>query len=1141
MDDVVLVARPEDRVRFLADASLISQDSFREKPYSLIISRPLNEVKEILGALQPDPNLKTLFITNGSGKLKLNEAFQGTYPGITKLGFINCGLQDLPEDLYQYFPNVEELVLSRNKIEELPRDFGRFARLHTLRINHTNLQELPDSLDKLSSLRRLYCAHNKLKTLPITLVKLSLVRIDVRDNAITTLPTIMAGRLERMVSFQCSGNPLTKNLGSDKKEDLVSYLQELSEGVVDNREVKLAVVGEEGVGKTTLVQALRAKSKVCKKGVEKTDGIDVSPVQIEDITFNVFDIAGDVDFLETHLLFTSSNCLYLHVYNLAAMGVDDETGILLGRLEMWLKAICVQAPESRTLIVGTHADDWKHGEEMGSEAKKQLGSLLEEAREAHTKKWKADPVEDCLICPEDDYGPDQVLSDAAQSPFEDSPGNVHFLQKANIPHVVGCCEVSSVKKYPATIASYLPGGTNASVKELERLLLNSGRKLLRDGAETPRKWLNLIEHLRTVTDGNLPVLHIEEATKIAEENGVTDHAKFLLMLTFFSNIGRIVYHQDVPDVLVLDPQWLADQLCKLISFKKEWIEDGLLTREDLKKAFQGMTDSMQEEIIKLFRHFRICFPLDNGRELFPCRLPIGMSSSSVWPQLPSGDKNQVSYLYEFSFVSNSLFPEIVVKIHEDASVDKSPAACLFRNRAIYQTRGIPSRCNTCGSSPPRPRASHHLVHMELLYQCNGIMFTVRGQSPCCIATSTRQMIESAAGENTSMSLSILCPKCVAFDAFGISRLEIKPGDPTRHVRCEAGHDLGTQTAVLRGELKFEPRPVPDQMAVEDQRRCPRLFVVLPINRKASVFSKLLPHSLLRDGYAVHFLCEDPDQLHFLSTLGFRLRDLRKFIDKYGGRAYKLLELLIGLDRETLKSPSDPDPFEVNQRDYENALQRVQRSYDQKFPEMKENAKLVDLLQPHDHEDLNRGELKKLLGISSDVGQPAFPNLVPVRIKGEFLWLCGKHAEARLPKRKNASRSRKTSTMVSAEGRGGGSIVTGHCYRSLSNHSFPSMFNWAPRVVLVHWNVGLLSWLESSLLFFPNRARPKAVQARVAVARRRSLPLAPNSPHGLRFAQVGQKWRVHTLVILMDFLMSLVSCCADWCGREACDDQEVSWR
>ena len=1003
------MARPEDRVRFLADCSLISQETLREKPYSLIISRPSNEVKEILGALQPDPNLKTLFITNGSGKLKLNGAFQGTYPAITKLGFINCGLKDLPEDLHQYFPNVEELVLSRNKVEELPRNFGRFARLHTLRINHTNLRELPDSLDKLSGLRRLYCAHNKLKTLPRTLVKLSLVRIDVRDNAITTLPTIMAGRLERIVSFQCSGNPLTKNLGSDKKEDLVSYLQELSEGVVDNREVKLAVVGEEGVGKTTLVQALRAKSKVCKKGVEKTDGIDVNPVQIEDITFNVFDTAGDVDFLETHLLFTSSNCLYLHVYNLAAMGVDEETGILLGRLEMWLKAICVQAPESRTLIVGTHADDLKHGEEMGSEAVKQLGSLLEEAREAHTKKWKTDPVEDCLICPEDDYDPGQVLSDAAQSPLEDSPGNVHCLPKANIPHVVGCCEVSSVKRYPATIASYLPGGTNASVEELKRLLLNSGRKLLRDGgAETPRKWLDVIEVLRTVTDSNLPVLHTEEARKIAEENGVTDHAKFLLMLTFFSNIGRIVYHKDVPDVLVLDPQWLADQLCKLISFKKDWIEDGLLSQEDLKKAFEGMTNSMQEEIIKLFRHFRICFLLDDGRELFPCRLPIGMPSPAVWPQLPGGDEKQVSYLYEFSFVPNSLFPEIVVKIHEDANVDKSPAARLFRNRAIYQTIGIPSRCNICGSPPSSPRASHHLVHMELLYQCNGIMFTVRGQSPCCIATSTRQMIKSAAGENTSMSLSILCAKCVAFDAFGISRLEIKPGDPTRHVRCEAGHDLGTQTAVLRGEVKFESRPVPQQMPVGDERHCPRLFAVLPINRKASVFSRLLLHSLLKDGYAVHFLCEEPGQWHFLSTPGFRLRDLQKFMKKYGGRAFKLLE-------EILKSPSDPVLFGVDQKDYENALKLIQRFYDEKFPEMRNKSKLIHLLKPGDHEDLNRAKLKKLLGISSDVDQPDFPNLVPVKFKGEFLWLCEKHAEARLPKREKARGPLKTSWRVSVQG------------------------------------------------------------------------------------------------------------------------------
>ena len=125
-----------------------------------------------------------------------------------------------------------------------------------------DLQELPDSVGELSNLHHLNCAHNQLKTLPIKLAELrSLVRLDVSDNAIRTLPTTLCDLLDKLDSFQWSGNPLVKNLGSDKKEDVAIYLQGLREGIVESTEVKMAVVGEERAGKTTLIQALREKSE----------------------------------------------------------------------------------------------------------------------------------------------------------------------------------------------------------------------------------------------------------------------------------------------------------------------------------------------------------------------------------------------------------------------------------------------------------------------------------------------------------------------------------------------------------------------------------------------------------------------------------------------------------------------------------------------------------------------------------------------------------------------------------------------------------------------------------------------------------------------------------------------------------------
>ena len=983
---MVLVTRPEDCQGLLEMGRFSSEQPLREKPYSLIISRPSNEVKDIMRAVQADPNLEELSITNVSGTLTVEEVFQGTYPTITKIGFINCGIRSLPENLHRHFPNVQELVLSRNKINKLPKDFGKFDCLYSFRINHTDLQELPDSVGELSNLHDLNCAYNKLKTLPNTLAKLrSLVRLDVRDNAIRTLPTTLSDLLTRLNAFYLWGNPLVKNLGSDKKEDVAVYLQGLREGVVENKEVKVAVVGEERAGKTTLIQALRENSEVCREDVEKTDGIGITSIQIEDITLRVFDTAGDVDFLETHLLFTSLKCLYLHVYNLAGLGFDVQAGVQLGRLEMWLKAIHAHAPESMNLIVGTHADSAKYGKHMAAATRKQLDGLLHKALSAHRERWKNNPEKNCLLC--------QVICSLGQSSScadeglsERVPTDTDSLE-ANIPHVVRRCEVSSVKRYPATLRSVLVGG-NPNMAKLKSSLADSARKLLKDAPQTPKKWEDILQHWRWAARDTSPVLRTDEARQIAKRFGVPEEAQFLLMLHFFSNTGQIIYHKDVPDTIVLNPQWLAEQLRKFVSFTKEqWI----FTQDDMRNAFGGTYGESQQRIIQLFRHFRICFQLKDGSELFPGRLPVGMPSTPLWPDAPDKEARELSYLCEFSFVPNSLFTQIIVKIHGDSNVDKeSPDPRFFSNRAIYQTRETPGGCSDCDFSPSKFRGQYHRVHIELRYQLNAVMVTVRGPRPCCIAASTRQMIKSVAGENIVTRFHTLCPECFVGDVCGVTRLQIVPGQPGRHISCKKGHELGRQDGVVRGEFKCSSRPVSNQTPTNDGE-CPRFFVVLPINRDAGVFSRLLPHSLLADGFAVHFLCEHPRERHFLSTPGFRLRRMQAFMDTYGARAYKLLDLMLK------DGPANELKFlfrkEEETRDCQHAVGGLLRFFREKCPHIKEKSKLVNLDKPTPQERLLISTLKKHLGISSDSDQPGIPGLEPVRDKGKVMWLCYQHATA----------------------------------------------------------------------------------------------------------------------------------------------------
>jgi len=100
-----------------------------------------------------------------------------------------------------------------NWLVELPVDIGLLTLLEDLRVNNNKLSQLPVSLSALSRLRRIAFA----------------------------------------------GNPLI-NIPSDFPEraaDVRQYLSSLQEDPVVNSTVKLVVVGQEGVGKTSLMKAIK--------------------------------------------------------------------------------------------------------------------------------------------------------------------------------------------------------------------------------------------------------------------------------------------------------------------------------------------------------------------------------------------------------------------------------------------------------------------------------------------------------------------------------------------------------------------------------------------------------------------------------------------------------------------------------------------------------------------------------------------------------------------------------------------------------------------------------------------------------------------------------------------------------------------
>lgn len=132
------------------------------------------------------------------------------------------------------------------------------------------------------------------------------------------------------------------------------YLQDLGKGAYARYEAKLMIVGEGGVGKSSLLRALQGKGFV--QGLKTTHGVDVQSYRLPHpqkpeaiITLNVWDFGGQQIYHTTHQFFMTPRSLYLLVWN--ARGDTEQA-----RLDHWLRNIQILAPDAPVVLVGTHVE-----------------------------------------------------------------------------------------------------------------------------------------------------------------------------------------------------------------------------------------------------------------------------------------------------------------------------------------------------------------------------------------------------------------------------------------------------------------------------------------------------------------------------------------------------------------------------------------------------------------------------------------------------------------------------------------------------------------------------------------------------------------------------------------------------------------
>ena len=361
-----------------------------------------NQMKSIPAEIGKLTNLKVLYLQNNQITSIPRELCQ--LKNLTELRLDNNQLTSIPAEIDK-LTNLKKLELSRNQLTSIPSELGNLTNLENLDLSYNQLTSIPAELGRLTCLRLFWLLHNQLTNIPLELGRLTnLVSLHLSNNQLRSIPKEIGelinlielglhanqlkgvpaelSKLKHLKQLDLYGNQLisipdelckltkietlmldgNKALTSPPPEivnqgtkAILAYLREQLKERQRQWVSKLLVIGEGGVGKTSLLKALRDEEFV--EGLETTHGIGIDKLELKHtnqtdvmMELNTWDFGGQQIYHATHQFFLTNRSLFVLVW-------DTRHGWEAGKLYNWLDRIQAKAPDSPVMIVAAHIDE----------------------------------------------------------------------------------------------------------------------------------------------------------------------------------------------------------------------------------------------------------------------------------------------------------------------------------------------------------------------------------------------------------------------------------------------------------------------------------------------------------------------------------------------------------------------------------------------------------------------------------------------------------------------------------------------------------------------------------------------------------------------------------------------------------------